>query len=56
MIMLMLAKHHNVDNSQKIEQVNIKSMDILNETKLITNPYECDKSKEKTLEIKLEHH
>ena len=30
-------------------------MYILNETELITNPYECDKSIEKTLEIKLEH-
>ena len=54
--MLMLAKHHHVDNSQKIEQVDIGSMDIPNETELITNPYECDKSTTKTLEIKLEHH
>ena len=45
----MLAKHHHVD-SQKIEQVDVGSMDILNETKLITNPYECDKSTKKTLE------
>ena len=52
----MLAKHHKVDNSQKIDQVNIGSMCILNETELITNPYECDKSIAKTLEIKLEHH
>ena len=52
----MLAKHHHIDNSQKIEQVNIRSMYILNETELITNSYECDKSTEKTLEIKLEHH
>ena len=44
----MLAKHHHVDNSQKIEQVNIGSMDILNETELITNSYECDKSIAKT--------
>ena len=52
----MLAKHHHVDNSQKIEQVNIRSMDILNETELITNPYECNKGTVKTLEIKLKHH
>ena len=52
----MLAKHHHIDNSQKIEQVNIKSMYIMNETELNTNPYECDKSIAKTLEIKLEHH
>ena len=52
----MLAKHHHVDNSQKIEQVDIKSMDILNETELTTNPYECNKGKVKTLEIKLTHH
>ena len=52
----MLAKHHHVDNSLKIEQVDVGSMDILNETELITNPYECDKSTTKTLEIKLEHH
>ena len=51
----MLAKHHHIDNSHKIEQVNIGSMYILNETELITNPYECDKSTIKTLEIKLEH-
>ena len=51
----MLAKHHHIDNSQKIEQFNIGSMYILNETELITNPYECDKSTTKTLEIKLEH-
>ena len=31
-------------------------MYILNETELITNPYECDKSTTKTLDIKLEHH
>ena len=52
----MLAKHHHIDNSQKIEQVNIESMYILIEIELITNPYECDKSTIKTLEIKLEHH
>ena len=52
----MLAKHHHVDNSQKIEQVDIKSMDILDETELTTNPYECKKGKAKTLEIKLAHH
>ena len=51
----MLAKHHHVDNSQKIEQVDIKSMDILNETELITNPYECNKGTTKTLEINLKH-
>ena len=45
----MLAKHHHVDNSQKIEQVDIRSMDILNETELTTNPYECNKSTTKTL-------
>ena len=39
----MLAKHHHVDNSQNIEQVDIRSMDILNETELITNLYECNK-------------
>ena len=49
----MLAKHHHVDNSQTIEQVDIKSMNILNETKLITNPYEGNKGAAKTLEIKL---
>ena len=38
----MLAKHDHVDNSQKIEQVDIRSMDILNETELTTNPYECN--------------
>ena len=47
----MLAKHHHVDNSHKIEQVNIRSMDILNETELITNPYEYSKGTTKTLEI-----
>ena len=52
----MLAKHHHVDNSQKIEQVDIRSMDILNETELITNLYECNKGPTKTLEIKLTHH
>ena len=52
----MLAKHHHVDNSQKIKQVDIGSMYILDETELITNPYECDKSITKTLKIKLEHH
>ena len=51
----MLGKDHHVDNSQKIEQVDIRSMDILNETELITNPYECNKGREKTLEIKLKH-
>ena len=51
----MLARHQHVDNSQKIEQVNIRSMDILNETELITNPYECNKGTKKTLEIKLKH-
>ena len=43
----MLAKHHHVDNLQKIEQVNIISMDILNETELITNPYEYNKGTER---------
>ena len=52
----MLAKHHHVDISQKIEQVDIGSIDILNETELIINPYEFYKSIAKTLEIKLEHH
>ena len=45
----MLAKH------QKIEQFDIISMDILNETELITNSYEYNKGIEKTLEIKLKH-
>ena len=52
----MLAKHHHVDNSQKIEQVDIRSMDILNETEFTTNPYECNKGTKKILEIKLTHH
>ena len=52
----MLVKHHHVDNSQKIEQVDIRSMDILNETELTTNPYECNKGIAKTLERKLTHH
>ena len=52
----MLVKHHHIDNSRKIEQVNNGFMYILNEIELITNPYECDKSKTKTLKIKLEHH
>ena len=52
----MLAKHHHIDNSQKIEQGNIESMYIMNETELITSQYECDKSTIKTIEIKLEYH
>ena len=52
----MLAKHHHVDNSQKIEQVDIRSMDIMNEIEIITNPYECNKGTTKTLEIKLNHY
>ena len=51
----MLAKHHHVDNSHKIEQVDIRSMDIMNETELITNPYEYRKGTTKTLEMKLKH-
>ena len=49
----MLAKYHHVDNLQKIEQVDIKSLDILNQTELTTNPYECNKGVAKTLEIKV---
>ena len=52
----MLAKHHHVDKSLKIEKVDIRSMNILNETELITNPCECSKDTTKTLEIKLELH
>ena len=52
----MQAKHHHVDNSQKIEQVDIGSMDILKETELTTNPYKCNKGTTKTLEIKITHH
>ena len=52
----MLAKHHRENKSQKIEQVYIRSMNILNETALITSPYECSKGIAKTLEIKLKHH
>ena len=52
----MLAKYHHADNSHKIEQVDIRSMDILNETELTTNPYECNKGTKKTTEIKLTRH
>ena len=51
----MLANHHHVDNSQKIDQVDIGFMDILNETELTTNPSKYNKGTIKTLEIKLTH-
>ena len=50
----MLAKHHQVNESHKIKQVDIRSINILNEMELMINPYEF--SKGTTLEINLEHH
>ena len=52
----MLVKHHHVNKSPKIEKVYIRSMNILNEIELITNPHECSKGIVKTLEIKLKNH
>ena len=52
----MLAKHHHINKSHKIEQVYIRSMNIMNETTLKTSPYRCSKGIAKTLEIKLKHH
>ena len=51
----MLAKHHHVDKSYKIKQVDIRSMNIPTETELRTNPCEYSKGIKKMLEIKLKH-
>ena len=51
----MLAKHHHVNKSQKIEQVDIRSINILNRMALIINPYECSEGTTKPYKIKLEH-
>ena len=48
--MLMLAKHHHVNKSQRIKQDDIKSINILNETELIIYPYECSKGTTKPLQ------